>query len=193
MRRFILITLISLTVFKANAQSSNSIKTDTLPNFYLGIGTGMNNYTGLLGLSINLRLQNKVFFQGGLGIGTWGSKYTIGLRLDRSYGKGWSYGIGFSSCSGLRDFKTNLELQSGIKQDVTLDLLRANTLNLKATHNWMIHKRNTFYVDLGYAIALQSSPWKVTDGSEISTTSKSALDMLAPGGVILGLGFTFGL
>lgn len=193
MKKTLLIIMFFATIYRVNAQSKNNSSSDSLPKFYLGVGTGINSYTGLLGLSGNLRIYDKFFIQAGLGIGSWGTKMSIGLRYDMSYQKGWSYGIGFSSCSGLKDFKTNLELQSGVKKDVTMDCLRANTLNLKATHNWKLGKNNTFYLEFGYAIPLQSSPWRIKDGSIISSTSKSVMDMIAPGGLLIGIGFTFGL
>ena len=110
-----------------------------------------------------------------------------------AYKKGWSFGAGFSSCSGLKNFKTELELQSGIKKEVTMDCLRANTLNIKATYYWKLGKRNNFYLESGYAIPMQSAPYKIKDGSVISETSKYVMDVVAPGGFILGFGFTFGL
>lgn len=189
MKKILFIILISISVLRLYAQSGN----DTLPKFYLGLGTGINSYTGLLGLSGNLRIHDRIFIQGGLGLGSWGSKITIGIRYDMTYGSGWCYGIGISSCSGLKDFKNNMELQSGLKKDVTMNLYRANTLNLKATRNWTFHRRNTFYLDLGYAIPLQASPWEVTDGSLISNNSRAAMNLISPGGLILGLGITFGL
>ena len=41
----------------------------------------------------------------------------------------------------------------------------------------------------GYAIRLQSNRWRVTDGSVLYGISKSKLNMLQPGGLILGAGF----
>ena len=118
---------------------------------------------------------------------------TIGLRYDLSYKKGWSFGAGVSTCSGLKDFKTNLELQDGTSKDVLLDLKRANTLNLKATYNFVLGKKNNFYLDFGYAVPLEQSPWTIKDGSVLSSTSKTVIDMITPGGILLGFGFTFGL
>jgi len=43
----------------------------------------------------------------------------------------------------------------------------------------------------GYAIPLQSNRWRVTDGSVLSSTSKSVLNMSHPGGLILAAGFAF--
>jgi hypothetical protein len=193
MKKGLMIILFFAVFYSMKAQSNSYSKSDSLPRFYLGFGTGINSYTGMLGLSYNFRIHNKLFVQGGLGLGGWGTKVTIGLRYDMAYQKGWSYGVGFSSCSGAKDFKENLELQSGAKQDVTLDYLRANTLNLKATYNWKLGKNSNFYLDFGYAIPLQSSPWRIKDGSVLSSTSKSVLDLVSPGGLLFGLGFAFGL
>lgn len=193
MKKLFVVAVIIVTVLRMNAQSDGNTKSDSLPVVYLGIGTGINNYTGLIGLSVNLRAYDKIFIQGGIGIGSWGTKMTIGLRYDLSYKKGWSFGVGISTCSGLTDFKTNLELQNGTSKDVILDLNRANTLNLKATYNFRLGKNNNFYLEFGYAAPLETSPWTVKDGSVLSSTSMSVMEMVAPGGILIGLGFTFGL
>lgn len=190
----VLLTFIFLGILiNAGAQSTGSSMRDSIPKFYLGVGAGLNNYTGLLGVSANVRIYHKFFLQAGVGLGSWGSKVSVGARYDLAYRKGWSFGVGISNCSGLKDFKTNLELKSGVKQDVTMDLLRVNTLNLKVSYYFKMGRRHNFYLESGYAAPLQSSPYVIKDGSVLSNTSISAMDIAAPGGFLLGLGFTFGL
>ena len=193
MKKSLIIFLLSLAVLKTNAQTDTPSKGDSIKTVYIGIGSGLNNYTGLAGVSLNIRVIDRLFVQGGAGLGSWGSKLSAGLRYDLGYDKGWSFGAGISSCSGIPNFPANLELQSGVKGDVKVDLLRANTLNLKATHNWLLGGHNIFYVEFGYAVPLQSSPWRVIDNSVISQNSKKVLDLIAPGGLLVGLGFSFGL
>ncbi|MFT6966199.1 MAG: hypothetical protein ACJAT1_001414, partial [Marivirga sp.] len=40
---------------------------------------------------------------------------------------------------------------------------------------------------------LNNQPYKVQDGSALSSTSIAVMEILSPGGILLGLGFTFGL
>lgn len=168
-------------------------RSDTLPKFAIGLGSGINNFTAIFGLSAKIRVINKLSLQGGIGLGGWGYKYSIGLIFDKHYNGGWSYGIGYSVCPGENNIKANLQVSSGTTQSVTLNYLQASTINLKAGYSWRIGEKNTFYLEFGYAIPMESSPWKVTDGSTLSNTSTSALQLIQPGGVILGLGFTFGI
>jgi hypothetical protein len=168
-------------------------KHDTLPAFAIGLGTGINNYTAIFGLSANLRIYNKLSLQGGIGIGGWGNKYSIGIKYNYYYDGGWSYGFGYSVCPGENNIKANLQVTSGTTQQVTLNYLTASTVNLKVGRSWRIGQKNTFYMEYGYAIPIQSNPWKVTDNSVLSSTSISALKLIQPGGLIIGLGFTFGI
>ncbi len=191
MKRKILSLLFIVAIISVNAQDIEMAPKP--PDLYLGVGTGLNSYTGVLGISGNIRIVKKHFMQAGFGLGSWGYKYTVGLRHDLTYGRGWSFGAGVSHCTGLKSVELEMEQYSGDTKPVKVNLKSANTLNLKATHNWMIGKKNTFYVDLGYAVPLQQSPWEITDGSRISENARKALDLITPGGVILGLGLTFGL
>ncbi len=190
-RRFLLLGIL-LWQLQANAQNDYFEEESNPPKFYLGIGTGINSYTALIGLSGNYRMTDHLFLQGGLGIGGWGYKVSLGIRYDRSLGSGWMYGVGLSSCSGLQDFETELEVQTGDTQDVMLDLNRAYNFNIKVGYNWIIGRDNSFYLEFGYAVPLQSQVWEVTDGSVLSPTSIQVMNFISPGGILLGLGFNFG-
>jgi len=193
MKKAIVILVFLVLVSKLYAQNQSRPSTDSLPTVYIGLGTGINSFTGILGVSASVRVYDKLFIRGGLGFSAWGSKCSVGLKYDRSYRGGFSYNLGYSYSPGLKDLKLNMELASGAKQDVTIDYLAANTLNASMTYSWMLGKKNTFYLEFGYAVPFESTPWEVKDGSVLSSTSKSALSFLQPGGVILGVGFTFGI
>jgi hypothetical protein len=187
------ITVLTIIGLSANAQFTHSDSLAAHTKFYLGIGSGVNNYTGMVGLSANYRIYRKLFFQAGVGLGGWGYKYLFGLRYDDKYGKGWSYGLGYSSATGITNEKLSLKDQSGNSHKDTLDLEKAGTINLKLTHIWVIHHKNTFYMEFGYAIPLQSNPWKPVGKTPLTDNDLAVLRMMSPGGIIFGLGFTFGL
>jgi hypothetical protein len=191
MRQFFLITVSLFTVLTINAQSSRP-KEYTTPQFSLGLGSGMNNYTSALGISGNLKVAEQFFLQGGLGAGAWGSKYSVGIRYDLHKGSGWSYGMGYSQCSGAKNMDLTLN-NNGATEIYKLDLLEASAINLKATRNWMVSKTIMLYIDLGYAVPLQNEPWHVTSGPSTSDLAKTFLNLMAPGGVIVGTGISFGL
>ena len=86
-----------------------------------------------------------------------------------------------------------MPVESGETKLVTINYLMASTINLTIGYNFIIGKSNIFYLETGYAIPLETSPWKVTDGSVLSSTSLEALRLIQPGGIILALGFMFGI
>ena len=199
MKKKVLIILFLTSTISLFAQNRSeiikSMRSDTLPKFSIGIGTGINNYTALLGISANLRLFNTVSLQGGLGLGSWGYKYSIGIKYNGHYNGGWYYGIGYSGCTGENNLKLNLETSTSIgsTQPVTVDYLPAGTLNLKTGYDWRMGLKNTFYLEFGYAIPLQTDPWRIHDGVILSSTSSKTLQIMQPGGIIIGIGMNFGI
>ena len=151
------------------------------------------NYTALLGVSANLRLFSTVSLQGGIGLGGWGSKYSIGIKYSSHYNGGWYYGLGFSNSPGEKNVKVNMQISTVVTQSVTIDYLKESTLNFKVGYDWIMGMKNIFYLEFGYALPLQTDPWRVTDGSSLSATTIEALRLDQPGGLIIGLGFTFGI
>ena len=97
---------------RANNPSAGNSTSDTVPRFYMGLGTGVNNYVGLIGIGAELRVADPLLVRAGIGIGTWGTKITIGLRYEMHHTSGWVFGLSYSSCSGLSNFKTNLTVDS---------------------------------------------------------------------------------
>jgi hypothetical protein len=184
--QFLLVVFI-LTLIKSEAQSGDNNRI-----FYLGAGTGYNNFCGVVGISCNVRVHNKLQVRGGLGIGGWGDKYSLGLKYNKDQGKGWSYCLSYDHSIGIPNEKVKLQLTSGAKKDVTINCLKANTIDLTTLHSWRIGS-NFFYLEFGYGIPLQTSPWEVMDGSLLSGNSTSALDRSSPGGIIIGAGFVFGI
>ncbi len=164
----------------------------TLPKFYLGFQSGLESFTGLIGITADFRIKDNFFIRAGAGLGTWGSKMSFGLRYEKRYEKSIGYGVYIARASGLKDFTTQMETTSGTK-DVKLDLYAGYTINPTISYKWLIKKGHRFFIEGGYAVPLQNSPWKVTDGSVLTATSNAALRILSPGGLSLGIGFQMAL
>lgn len=176
-----------------NVKAQGIAPSDTLPKFYIGIGTGINSYTGMLGVSGALRLQNKLFLRGAVGLGGWGKKYSIGIKYDAKHYSGWSYCLGYSYHPGMDDMKVKMEVTSGVSKEVVMDYLSTSTINMALAYRWKMGRKNNFNLEFGYALPLKQKPWKITDGSVLSSTSETVMRMVKPGGLVFGLGFTFGL
>ncbi|MDP2336041.1 MAG: hypothetical protein Q8N05_06255 [Bacteroidota bacterium] len=191
MSKVLLIFMFVFLLLKLDAQIITENRPEQSHPFYLGMGTGIDNFTGFIGVSGTLRVYDKLSVRGGYGVGGWGLKSSIGLKYDLKEVGGWSYCLGYSYSSGLENLKQSFELESGDEKDIAIDYLSCQTINLAVDRNWRIGKANLFYLELGYSVPLQSNRWRVTDGSALSGTSKTILNSLQPGGLILGAGFAF--
>ncbi len=189
----ILFLLVSISgLIQVKAQPIAFQTQTSVPDFYFGVQSGMESFTGLIGVTADFRMKNNFFIHAGAGIGSWGGKISAGIRNETSSEKGLGYGIALSWASGLKDFTTKLETTTGTK-DVKLDLLAGYTLVPTISYKWVIAHRNRFFVEGGYAIPLQSYPWNIRDGSVLSTTGRETLKILSPGGLSAGIGFQFAL
>ncbi|WP_296620635.1 hypothetical protein [Marivirga sp.] len=193
MKKALLFFSILFLSLELKGQTEEYFDPDDRPKFYFGVGTGINTYTGLAGLSGNFIIEKKLFVQAGLGLSSWGVRTSIGLRYDRSYRNGFTYGIGLSNSSGIDDIDMELETASGGTRDINMQLENAPAIYIKTGYNWWFGENNTFNINLGYSVALKGQPWTVNDGSSLSPTSQQVLQLIAPGGIILGMGFTFGI
>ncbi|OFX63178.1 MAG: hypothetical protein A2066_06745 [Bacteroidetes bacterium GWB2_41_8] len=191
LRKIILLSLCLFLLKKLDAQNITENRTNEYPRFYVGFGTGFDNFTGLMGVSGTLKMNEKISMRGGVGLSGWGFKNSIGIKYDLKETGGWSYCLGYSYSPGFEGLKMDNELESGGTKEITVDYLSASTINLAFDRNWKIGKANIFYIELGYAIPLQSNRWRTTDGSVLTRTNEAVLKLLQPGGLILGAGFAF--
>lgn len=166
---------------------------EPLPTVYLGVGTGISNFTGLLGVSCTINATDQVAIRGAAGIGGWGYKYSFGINYHKNYLRGWNYGLSYSHYTGMRGMQMDMEVNSGNTQEVTIDYQPTGTLNLTMAYSWKLGRKNSFYLEYGYAIAMENKPWEVTSGEIFSSKSQQVMNLVRPGGLMLGVGFTFGL
>jgi hypothetical protein len=168
---------------------------DALPKFALGLGSGINSFTGLIGISGNLRIADHYSLRAAMGLGGWGRKFSGGISYDLHPWGGWSFGLGYSYCPGLTGMKLSITDANGNTQNITLDYLKASTINLTALYYFKIGRRSTIYLEGGLALPMETNPWRVTDGSPLPDEGKILLGILQPGGIVVlfGFGFTFGI
>jgi len=187
--------LVAISVTYSSGQSTK----DSTPNFptqrtYIGIGTGI-NYVGLIGVSAEQNLKNRISLIGTAGLGTWGYKFSAGARFYKSYPFGKGIGVSYAVATGLSKLKLNLETSSGTKQYVNMQLSPIQLINLTYFNCWKLGNGGSrFGLELGYSIQLSSGDnFKIIDsGVTLSNTSLKVLRFIQPGGLIIGMNFTFG-
>ena len=188
----LLVFLLITTVISASAQENSASKAPGSHNIYLGIGTGIESFSGLIGVTADIKAAEKLFVRLGAGVGGWGGKLSAGIRGEKSTGNSIGYGAFFSYASGLSSFTTNLETTTG-NRDVNLKLSPAMVFTPEFSYKWVFGNGHKFFIAAGYGVLLQKDRWKVLDGSILTDTSKKTLNILTPGGVSVGLGLQFAL
>ncbi len=165
------------------------------PVFYLTISTGINNNTGLLSVSFEKPIAKSFSLEGGLGISSWGYKfYGGGKYYFRSCQRGWAVGTGVTYNTGIRNYQSNAATIYGTTETVVLNLNpQANAL-LAVYRFWNLGKRsNRVYFELGWSQPfLGGSRFDQIYGDPMSKDASDLMNRLSPGGLIVGVGFSFG-
>lgn len=169
----------------------DALNATTDNKFYIGLASGVESFTGIIGVSLEAKVAKSIALYAGAGIGGWGAKISGGAKLYRAFPYKWAYCVSLSNASGLKDYKAKLETQSGTK-DVLMDLRPCQTFNLTAQHHWKMGIKNRFNIEFGLSFALTKIAYTIKDGSVLTPASTTLMEVLQPGGLMAGIGFTFG-
>lgn len=168
---------------------------DYIPGGFIGTGTGINNFNGILGITAEALIFHNFTLGGAAGLGLWGYKFSIAGRYYLNYPKKVYFGLGYSSSNGQEGIVMELEtISPGGTSNVKMNLNRAATLNLISGIQWRFGKRFRMGLEYGYAFPLQEQAWEVvSENVVLDETSEQVLDFLTPGGLIIGFGISFGI
>jgi hypothetical protein len=182
------------TVRPINKVKVKKQKSRSCSNLYFDVSTGLNNNAGLLGVGVDGHVSDDLSFNGGIGLlTTWGYKlYAGGKYYFNSCHHGWAIGGGLTYSTGVQDSEPTLETIYGTHEQVRLHLLAQANFFIAAYKYWNLGGRNRIYLELGYSAPLTTDKYTQTGGSPISHNSSDILHLLSPGGLIVGLGFSFG-
>jgi hypothetical protein len=161
---------------------------------YLGLGLSVNDYG--LGIGMEVPLTGKISINGNLGLGGWGLKAGGSLNFyTKQISNKSEFSIGYSYASGLKDFNYELWVEPNETQKmINLDLNAVSTINFVYTYNLKIGSFCKAGFSAGYAVPITATPYKVkTQGVILSSTSEQIMDIMAPGGLIVGIRFMFGI
>lgn len=192
----ILLPLLLCACITADAQKRSSREARNMgscPRFYIGLSTGLENQSGLIGFNMDVPIKS--FSLGaGFGLASWGYKSYLEARYYfNPCNRGWALGTGVTYNTGLTNFTTLLPTTTG-DQDVTLNLHPKTNVFLAGYRFWNLGKRgNRFYLELGYSLRLDENNYTVVSNHKLTSDGDAVMTLLAPGGLIFGLGFSFGL
>jgi len=177
------------------AQRSERSANRSCPRLYLDLGTGINANTSLLGGGVDYHITQDISLNGGIGLlSTWGTKFYFGGKgYLKPCHKGWAFGAGVTYNTGASSFTTKVETLQG-QELVELELLPQVNVYAAAYKYWGLGRgrKSRFYLMMGISKAVTQKKFNQISGSPITATSASVIRFIAPGGIILGLGFSFG-
>lgn len=198
MKRIILTLFAGLFISAGVSQNQKNpfIKPEMIaPQAFIGFSSGIDNMIGILGPQLDIVLFRKLTLGGGIGLSSWGYKYAVNMQF---YPKGlYKFFIksGYSKNSGIENFQTELELENGETEIVTMDLKPIGNIFITAGYAFKIGKRNRLYIETGYAIPLITDEYYklYDDNQHLSETSEQIMQMLRPGGLVIAVGMNFAI
>lgn len=166
-------------------------------NSFLGLSAGINNPAGMIGMRFDTRIAPKLMGTVNLGLG-WGVKTSLGVVYQPKQGSGWCPFISISHTTGADSIVSKLQVQQAsavVMKDVAADFKPINTLNLGFERQWIGSKGNRFFLTLGYSFALHNGDvYELYNKAEpLTKASALGLKLQSPGGIMVGLGYSFGL
>lgn len=192
---FFLTLAIAFPLYQACAQYRSDIEPkSTTKNSYIDFSSGIDNYSGLFGLGLQMPFNDDSSLRTGLGIGSWGLKFSVGIKYESLTTNGWGFGLGYSHCPGLSNMNLTFTDPSGSHKVVNIDLLQAGSVNLTVNRNWVFRGNKIFYLETGYALETgRSEFYRHNSGPSLSFEEEQVLAILKPGGIVLAVGFLVGL
>lgn len=201
MKTIISLLAVLLSVLVCNGQTdatgegTQRVKKSRCAKAFFDLSTGLNNNGGLLGLGADYHVTEDISINAGLGaITSWGYKFYLGTKFYfKPCHKGWAIGCGATYSTGIPSYTTKMETMQGGSELVELRLLPQTNVMASAYHHWRLGRnKNRMYLQLGWSIPVATEKFRQISGNALTVNSASVLKFLAPGGLIVGLGFSFG-
>jgi len=185
---------------------------NTIPKFYIGFGGGLNYQAGIIGLEAEIPLADKFAIDaaGGLGLGRF--KASVGANyFFKSVAKGLSANAGFTYASNIfgaesanatqpietsgLGFEDNDGNPVNFSGPIMWEFNDVPSLDIGLAYNGRLGNKSKFVITFGYSL-----PFKEAyvldlgvDNVRLDSVSQTAIDIVAPGGFMLGYKFIFGV
>ena len=188
---FLGLPLVSLA---ENKESQVKLKTQSPPRLYLGFSTGVNNSLGFIGPQVDVAITEQWSVGTGIGLSTWGNKMFLeGRYYFGERNRGWAISGGVTYSAGSRGLLIpGVETVYGT-DDVVIDQNSQYNAMVAAGYFFKLGKsgRNRFHVQAGYSLPLGTNGSFETE-APLSPDGEKQIRFLAPSGLMVGLGFSFG-
>ncbi len=194
---FLLIAL-SVTSFAQRGYKGKSSKGGRnnyeCPKLYIGVTAGIENPGGLVGFNIDVPVTQRFSLSGSAGLSSWG--YKAGGEGRFYFGdcnRSWALGAGVTYNTGLSNLSMTLPTTYG-DATVLVDL-KPKTNVFFAVHKFFNLGRNghRFNIMAGYSMRLDDDNYTILNNYELTTEGEDVMRVLAPGGLMIGFGFSFGV
>jgi hypothetical protein len=185
----------TVNAFAGPATSKAARNQGSCPKLYVGPSLGIEQPAGLIGLNIDVPVAEQFSLGAGAGLSSWGFKGYAEARLYFGQcNRGWAIGSGFTHNTGLSNFTTTLPTVRNGDRPVNMDLKPTTNLFVAVYHFFNLGKNgNRLYIDMGYSVRLTDDNYVINDGSTLTADGEDVMRVLAPGGLMIGLGFSFGV
>lgn len=185
----ILISTVS-TVHAQRYRGGNSCN-----KFYIGVSSGINNSVGLVGVNFDVPIVDHFSLGTGVGLSSWGYKsFVEGRYYFGECHRGWALGVGATYNTGINDIATTLPTVYQGETDVLMDWEPVPAAFFSAYHFFNLGRAgHRFHLQLGWSQRFDDEPYTVKSNHILSSDAKTVMGLLAPGGIIFGFGFTFGI
>ncbi len=188
-----ILALSATTAFGQTPVKTNDRRSQICAKTFFDLSTGINNNGGILSIGIDAHVANNASINGGVGISGWGYKmYAGGKYYLKPCHEGWAFGGGATYSTGLPEFTFDMETVASSSEEVVLELKPQANLFAAAYRYWQLgKKRNRIYLQLGLSIPVTGDKYYQVSGNKLSSASNSLVRTIAPGGIIVGFGFSF--
>lgn len=193
-----------LSIGQAAAQSGRRAgqpaPMDGCPKVYIGTSTGLEHPTGLLGVNMDLAFHPRVSVGGGIGRGSWGTKMAAeGRYYFGPCNRGAAVGVGLTTSSGT-SFLTELETLERGQETVRIFGKRVSTTFVAGYYFFKLSKGGSrAFLQGGYPQRIAPLEYGVNGGgapgdpTTLTRNAENVVSILAPGGIMAGLGLSFAL
>ena len=169
------------------------------PFALLGLSSGINNPSGILGIDFEFPVKKYITLNTGLGWSSWGNK----IHLDGKYffnrrQLGWAMTGGFAYNSGVYNFRARLRTENNGRVPVTINMQPIGTFYLGCCKYYRLGRTgNRYFFSGGYNFPLIPPTYQsyhiVYNGPALAAQSSRYMKLREPGGIMLGTGILFGL